>query len=166
MKRESLLLVLTVANILFLIMSVCCLIWTAKNNQIFNSIEKDFSYEEYENGKVILSLKGGKKMTLIFGSASVKVVDSYQATSKEESISVALFIRYYTRLNGIETARSNTDFGNGRYVRNIFEQAKMNQASRLLEKDFDDITSDEITTITAEDIILFDHVQTPALPKD
>ena len=110
MKRESLLLVLTVANILFLIMSVCCLIWTAKNNQIFNSIEKDFSYEEYENGKVILSLKGGKKMTLIFGNASVKVVDSYQATSKEESISVALFIRYYTRLNGIETARSNTDF--------------------------------------------------------
>jgi hypothetical protein len=28
----------------------------------------------------------------------------------------------------------------------------MNQASRLLEKDFEDITSDEITTITAEDI--------------
>ena len=32
------------------------------------------------------------------------------ATSKDESISVALFIRYYTRLNGIKTARSNTDF--------------------------------------------------------
>ena len=110
MKRERLLIVLTVANILFLIMSVCCLIWTAKNNQIFKSIEKDFSYEEYENGKVILALKGGKKITLIFGNASVRVVDSYQATSKEESISVALFIRYYTRLNGIETARSNTDF--------------------------------------------------------
>ena len=83
MKRDTLLFVLTVANILLLIASVCCLIWTAKNNQIFNSIDKDFSYEEYENGKVILSLKGGKKITLIFGSASVKVVDSYQATSKE-----------------------------------------------------------------------------------
>ena len=58
------------------------------------------------------------------------------------------------KLEGVfEAARSNTDFGNGRYVRNIFEQAKMNQASRLLEKDFDDITSDEITTITAEDIV-------------
>jgi hypothetical protein len=53
-----------------------------------------------------------------------------------------------------EAARSDTDFGNGRYVRKIFEQAKMNQASRLLEKDFDDITSDEITTITAEDIVV------------
>ena len=110
MKRDTLLFVLTVANILLLIASVCCLIWTAKNNQIFNSIDKDFSYEEYENGTVILSLKGGKKITLIFGNTSVKVVDSYQATSKDESISVALFIRYYTRLNGIKTARSNTDF--------------------------------------------------------
>ena len=53
-----------------------------------------------------------------------------------------------------DIARTNTDFGNGRYVRNIFELAKMNQASRLLEKDFDDITSDEITTIIAEDIVI------------
>jgi SpoVK/Ycf46/Vps4 family AAA+-type ATPase len=53
-----------------------------------------------------------------------------------------------------DAAKSNTDFGNGRYVRNVFEQAKMNQASRLLEKDFDDITSDEITTITEEDIVV------------
>jgi SpoVK/Ycf46/Vps4 family AAA+-type ATPase len=51
-------------------------------------------------------------------------------------------------------AKSNTDFGNGRYVRNVFEQAKMNQASRLLEKDCESITSDEITTITEEDIVI------------
>ena len=60
MKRERLILVLTVANVLLLIASVCCLIWTAKNNKIFNSIEKDFSYEEYENGKVILTFKNNK----------------------------------------------------------------------------------------------------------
>lgn len=53
-----------------------------------------------------------------------------------------------------DIARQNSDFGNGRYARNIFEQAKMNQASRLLEKDFNNITADEITTITAEDIII------------
>ncbi len=51
-------------------------------------------------------------------------------------------------------AKADDDFGNGRYVRNIFEQAKMNQASRLLEKDFDSITADEITTITADDIVI------------
>ena len=39
-------------------------------------------------------------------------------------------------------------------MRNILEQAKMNQASRLLEYDFDDITTEEITTIKAVDIVI------------
>ena len=46
------------------------------------------------------------------------------------------------------------DFGNGRYVRNLFEQAKMNQASRLLEKDFDAIKKEDVITITEDDILL------------
>ena len=53
-----------------------------------------------------------------------------------------------------DIAKAENDFGNGRYVRNVFEQAKMNQASRLLEKDFETITTDEITTITADDIVI------------
>ena len=108
MKRERLLVVLTVANILFLIMSVCCLIWTTKNNQIFNSIEKDFSYEEYENGKVILKIKSGKKITFIFGSNSVKVISSYQISSREESASIIMFIKEYAKRKKIEVVRSNT----------------------------------------------------------
>lgn len=51
-----------------------------------------------------------------------------------------------------EAARKQNDFGNGRYVRNLLEQAKMNQASRLLECDFNAITTEEIKTIKAEDI--------------
>ena len=58
-----------------------------------------------------------------------------------------------------DIAKANEDFGNGRYVRNVFEQAKMNQASRLLEKDFEAITTDEITTITAEDIVIPEAVK-------
>lgn len=53
-----------------------------------------------------------------------------------------------------ENARKQSDFGNGRYVRNVLEQAKMNQASRLLEYDFEDITTEEITTIKAVDIVI------------
>ena len=60
-----------------------------------------------------------------------------------------------------ESARVQGDFGNGRYVRNLFEQARMNQASRLLEKEFDDITTDEILTITAQDIVVPAHDKTP-----
>lgn len=51
-----------------------------------------------------------------------------------------------------EDARKKSDFGNGRFVRNILEKAKMNQASRLLESDFDAITTEEIKTIKAVDI--------------
>lgn len=61
---------------------------------------------------------------------------------------------YHKLSKAFDIAKANEDFGNGRYVRNVFEQAKMNQASRLLEKDFDSITADEITTITADDIII------------
>ena len=53
-----------------------------------------------------------------------------------------------------ETARKQRDFGNGRYVRNILEQARMNQASRLLEGAFEDITTEEIKTIRAADILI------------
>ncbi len=49
-------------------------------------------------------------------------------------------------------ARKQKDFGNGRYVRNMLEQATMNQASRLLAYDFEDITTKEITTIKAVDL--------------
>ena len=58
-------------------------------------------------------------------------------------------------------ARTSSDFGNGRYVRTMFEQARMNQASRLLEGDFDGITTEDICTITADDIILPDCAGTP-----
>lgn len=57
------------------------------------------------------------------------------------------------------SALKQSDFGNGRYVRNIIEQAKMNQATRLIQYDFNDITTKEITTIKSEDIIA------PPIPK-
>lgn len=57
------------------------------------------------------------------------------------------------KLTGIfENARKESDFGNGRYVRNVIEKAKMAQAARLLAMDFDAIGSNDITTICAEDI--------------
>ena len=57
------------------------------------------------------------------------------------------------KLTGLfDTARTEGDFGNGRYVRNVIEKARMAQATRLLSMDFDSIGSKEIATICAEDI--------------
>ena len=51
-----------------------------------------------------------------------------------------------------DSARNESDFGNGRYVRNVIEKAKMAQATRLLTMDFDSIESEDIALISADDI--------------
>lgn len=57
------------------------------------------------------------------------------------------------KIKGVmETARIQSDFGNGRYVRNVIEKARMAQSSRLVHMDFDSISQDDIKTIRAEDI--------------
>lgn len=51
-----------------------------------------------------------------------------------------------------DEARTRLDFGNGRFVRNLLEMARMNQAGRILNTDVESITKDDICTICAEDI--------------
>ena len=108
MKKKRSLIVLTAVNVLILLMSIYCLIRTTQNNKFINSYITDFDYEEYENGKVILTLEEDKRITLHFGNDSVKVVQAYQAASRKESVSVMLFIRYYTQSKGMKLSRSNT----------------------------------------------------------
>ena len=58
-----------------------------------------------------------------------------------------------SRLNNLfESARQKSDFGNGRFARNIIEKAKMAQANRIMKMDFEKITDDDLFTICAEDI--------------
>ncbi len=57
------------------------------------------------------------------------------------------------KLEGIfDTAKKQSDFGNGRFARNIIEKAKMAQANRLVKMNFDNITDECLTTIIADDI--------------
>lgn len=52
----------------------------------------------------------------------------------------------------LEAARNSEDFGNGRYVRNLLEQARMEQASRIVQMDYEEVTEETLNTLTAEDI--------------
>jgi len=54
--------------------------------------------------------------------------------------------------NVFNIALKDDDFGNGRYVRNVIEKAKMAQASRLVAMDYSNITSEDVKTIVASDI--------------
>lgn len=57
------------------------------------------------------------------------------------------------KLTGLfDTARTECDFSNGRYVRNVIEKARMTQVTRLLSMNFDSIGNKEMATICAEDI--------------
>lgn len=49
-----------------------------------------------------------------------------------------------------DSAKQNSQFGNGRFVRNVFEKSVNNQALRLSTDT--DLTKEELITITAEDI--------------
>lgn len=53
-----------------------------------------------------------------------------------------------------EVARHREDFGNGRYVRNVLEKAKMVQATRLIDEDYNQLSAEDIVTICEEDIEL------------
>lgn len=57
------------------------------------------------------------------------------------------------KLTGLfDNARKECDFGNGRYVRNVIEKARVAQATRLLKMDFDSIKRKDLSILTAEDI--------------
>ena len=50
-----------------------------------------------------------------------------------------------------ETAAKSQDFGNGRFVRNIFEKAMMNLSDRLVAMNAEDITDSYVRTLVADD---------------
>ena len=51
-----------------------------------------------------------------------------------------------------EIAMEQSDFGNGRYVRNVIEKARMAQSSRLLSMDIEQISRDDVATLCGDDI--------------
>ena len=61
-------------------------------------------------------------------------------------------------------ARTELDFGNGRYVRNTIEKSRIAQTERLLDMDPDKVTRKDIATICAEDIDMPEIKQTEKRP--
>ena len=53
-----------------------------------------------------------------------------------------------------ENARMERDFGNGRFVRNLFDKARLRQASRILAHDIDAVSNDDVIALCAEDFVV------------
>jgi len=109
MRRKWWLIVLITLNAMLFILGLASLIGTNKNNKIINSIGCEFAYSEAENGRVELTLDTEKKVVLQFGKESVKVVNSYTAKSRKESLFLAVFIRSYASENGYSVTRKVTE---------------------------------------------------------
>ena len=58
-----------------------------------------------------------------------------------------------------ETVREENDYGNGRFVRKMLEEAEMNRAERLLQMGDAEITNEMITTIEETDIPTYDFTK-------
>ena len=56
-----------------------------------------------------------------------------------------------------EMARKDSDFGNGRFVRKLIEEAEMNLAKRFIDTDTDSLTIQVLTTIEECDIPKWNH---------
>ena len=80
-----------------------------------------------------------------------ELCDIADLTAKKMGLSIsreALFT-----LNEVfENARRNENFGNGRFIRNAVERARMKQLTRLLGTGYDSVSREEIKTIAACDI--------------
>ncbi len=100
-----------------------------KNPGLRSRIAFNVNFDNYNTDELIQILKliASKNNTLLAEDVVNKVAPVFEAAQKDPS------------------------FGNGRFVRNLFEQAKMKQATRLIHMDSDNLTDKAIRTLTAED---------------
>lgn len=106
--RRTMVIVLTVLNVLLLIGSIVCTALTYRNNKIINSTETTFTYSE-EDGGVLLTLQNKEEIRLQFESDSVKIIQSYRHSSTETIFQTVQFVRFYAQRKGYEIERDVTE---------------------------------------------------------
>ena len=75
-------------------------------------------------------------------------ITKYMAEEKE----ILLDLDVKEKLENIYTkAAKNSDFGNGRFVRNMIEKARMRQASRIVNLNIEEMTDEDLKTLKAVD---------------
>ena len=79
-----------------------------------------------------------------------ELMEITQWMAREQQLHLAEGVREKL-LNLFALALQQPDFGNGRFVRNLLEKARMKQAGRLVQRDADQVTPEEVSTLLPED---------------
>lgn len=100
---------LTILNTLFLLLSTLCWAGTYSRNKALNEYSNGYTYDEKEQ-IVCLELEHGRKVDMQFGESSVKIKDANRISTLKEQTHIILFIKYYLKLQGQVSIRSNTEY--------------------------------------------------------
>lgn len=109
-------------------------------------ISKDFNTLSEENQ---MSTTGGKFSFWDYTTDELCDIAKLMVSEKQMTITDATMNKL--RKN-FDIAREESDYGNGRFVRKILEEAEMNLAERILQFKESEITTELITTIEECDI--------------
>lgn len=84
-----------------------------------------------------------------------ELVDILKLMASENNVSLSAEVDEKVRAI-LSRAIEEKDFGNGRFVRNMFERARMRQASRIVRMDSKSIDNHVLITLEADDFIMPD----------
>ena len=87
-----------------------------------------------------------------------ELVDILNLIASENNVSLSPEVDAKVR-DILSRAVTEKDFGNGRFVRNLFERARMRQASRIVRMDSSSIDNQVLTTLEADDFIMPDSLK-------
>ena len=87
-----------------------------------------------------------------------ELVQILHLIAKQNSVTLSLGVEQKVR-DIIGRAIDMKDFGNGRFVRNLFERARMAQASRVMEMEESEIDNEVLTTLIAQDFTMPDELE-------
>ena len=108
-RKGSWLSVITLINALFLLLGLLCWTGTYLRNKALNEYGQGYSYQQQGN-VVILDLGDEINVELHFGKSSVKIVDAYRVSTKNEQTQIILFIQSYLQSQDKSLSRMITDY--------------------------------------------------------
>lgn len=86
-----------------------------------------------------------------------ELVDILKLIAKDNKVNLADDVEAKIR-DILSRAIKEKDFGNGRFVRNLFERARMRQASRIVSMDQNCVDENALTTLVADDFAMPDEL--------